>query len=74
MKILGAEVTTASFAMYTFSIAVLVQALVLVTFSSVADHGSNRKRLLLGFAAAGGIASMLFVVSSLSHRLARRSP
>ena len=63
VKILGAEVTTASFAMYTFSIAVLVQALVLVSFSSVADHGSNRKRLLLGFAGVGGCASMLFLVS-----------
>lgn len=35
----GREISTASFAMYTFSIAVLVQALVLVSFSSVADHG-----------------------------------
>jgi len=35
----GKEVSTASFAMYTFSVAVLVQALVLVSFSSVADHG-----------------------------------
>lgn len=35
----GREISTASFAMYTFSIAVLVQALVLVSFSSVADYG-----------------------------------
>ena len=35
----GFEITTASFAMYTFSLAVLVQALALVSFSSVADHG-----------------------------------
>lgn len=35
----GREVSTASFAMYTFSVAVLVQALVLISFSSVADHG-----------------------------------
>jgi MFS transporter, UMF1 family len=39
IRIFGAEVTTASFAMYTFSVAVFVQALVLVSFSSVADHG-----------------------------------
>lgn len=37
----GRPVSTASFAMYTFSVAVLVQALVLVSFSSVADHGKN---------------------------------
>jgi UMF1 family MFS transporter len=35
----GGEVTTASFAMYTFSLAVLVQALSLISFSSVADYG-----------------------------------
>lgn len=35
----GREVSTASYAMYTFSAAVLVQALVLVSFSAVADHG-----------------------------------
>jgi len=36
---LGSEITTASFAMYTFSLAVLIQALTLVSFSSFADHG-----------------------------------
>jgi MFS-type transporter involved in bile tolerance (Atg22 family) len=39
VNVLGAEITTSSFAMYTFSIAVFVQALALVSFSSVADHG-----------------------------------
>ena len=34
------SISTASFAMYTFSAAVLVQALVLISFSSVADYGS----------------------------------
>lgn len=37
---LGGDVTTASFAMYTFSAAVLMQAIVLVCFSSFADHGA----------------------------------
>lgn len=35
----GTEVTTASFAMYTFSVAVFIQALTLASFSSVADYG-----------------------------------
>jgi hypothetical protein len=39
IHIFGSEVTTASFAMYTFSLAVLVQALSLISFSSVADYG-----------------------------------
>lgn len=63
VTVFGIEVTTASFAMYTFSIAVFVQALVLVSFSSVADCGSNRKRLLLAFAFVGGLSSMSFLVS-----------
>jgi len=36
----GRNVSTASFAMYTFSVAVLIQALVLISFSSVADYGA----------------------------------
>lgn len=39
VNILGAEITTASFAMYTFSAAVFIQSMALVSFSSVADHG-----------------------------------
>ena len=37
--LLGSEINTASFAMYTFSLAVLVQALTLVSFSALADYG-----------------------------------
>lgn len=39
--LLGARVNTASFAMYTFSLAVFIQALVLVSFSSMADYGKE---------------------------------
>lgn len=39
INVLGAEITTASFAMYTFSMAVFIQALALISFSSVADYG-----------------------------------
>ena len=41
IHIFGGEMTTASFAMYTFSLAVLVQALSLISFSSVADYGKS---------------------------------
>jgi UMF1 family MFS transporter len=40
---LGAEVTTASFAMYTTSAAVLTQAVTLICFSSFADYGTYVK-------------------------------
>ena len=35
----GRETSTSSFALYTFSMAVLLQALTLITFSPVADYG-----------------------------------
>lgn len=39
INFLGSDISTSSFAMYTFSAAVLVQALTLICFSSFADHG-----------------------------------
>ncbi|KAF4305884.1 Major facilitator superfamily domain general substrate transporter [Botryosphaeria dothidea] len=59
--ILGAEVNTASFAMYTFSISVLIQALLIISMSGAADHGRYRKSFLLNFAFIGSIATMLFL-------------
>ncbi|CAG8972465.1 hypothetical protein HYALB_00001154 [Hymenoscyphus albidus] len=61
VSVFGTEVTTSSFAMYTFSMAVFVQALALISFSSVADYGSYRKKLLLGFGFTGATTSMLFI-------------
>ncbi|KAH8592983.1 putative MFS transporter family protein [Bisporella sp. PMI_857] len=62
IKPLGFEITTASFAMYTFSAAVFIQALALVSFSSVADHGAYRKKLLIAFGFVGATTSMLFLL------------
>ena len=61
IRLLGAEINTASFAMYTFSLSVLVQALLIISMSGAADHGNYRKRLLLSFAFTGAIATMLFI-------------
>lgn len=41
IPVLG-NMTTSSFALYTFSVSVFVQALALVSFSAVADHGKYR--------------------------------
>lgn len=60
-RIFGHEVNTASFAMYTFSVSVLIQSLLVVTMSGAADHGRYRKTLLLTFATTGAIATMLFL-------------
>lgn len=61
IHLLGAEINTASFAMYTFSISVLVQSLLIVSISAAADHGNYRKKLLLSFAFVGSAATMLFL-------------
>lgn len=61
VSILGLDVNTASFAMYTFSISVFLQAIVVITFSGAADHGKYRKTLLLSFAYIGAITTMLFL-------------
>lgn len=47
--------------MYTFSISVLVQALLIISMSGAADHGRHRKNLLLNFAIIGSLATMLFL-------------
>src|ERR1700721_3549954 len=59
--VLGMEINTASFAMYTFSMSVLIQALLVISISCAADHGNYRKRLLLAFAFVGATATMLFL-------------
>ncbi|KAE8849506.1 hypothetical protein HRS9122_03522 [Pyrenophora teres f. teres] len=41
VRYLGKDMSTSSFAMYTFSTAVLLQALVLICFSSFADHDNS---------------------------------
>ncbi|KAH7137197.1 autophagy-related protein 22-like protein [Dactylonectria estremocensis] len=62
--VLGMEINTASFAMYTFSVSVLVQALLVVSISCAADHGNYRKKLLLAFAWAGSFAVMCYIFVS----------
>ncbi|RMD43983.1 hypothetical protein DV735_g1147, partial [Chaetothyriales sp. CBS 134920] len=61
VHIWGLDINTASFAMYAFSISVLVQALLIISMSAAADHGRYRKTLLLVFAFAGSISIMLFI-------------
>ncbi|KAF2429665.1 MFS general substrate transporter [Tothia fuscella] len=61
VKILGMEINTASFAMYTFSFSVLVQAMLIISMSGAADHGRWRKTLLLTFGFTGALATMLFL-------------
>ncbi|KAE8146253.1 autophagy-related protein 22-like protein [Aspergillus avenaceus] len=61
VHIFGIEVNTASFAMYTFSVSVLVQSVLIISMSGAADHGHYRKLFLLLFALIGSISTMLFL-------------
>ncbi|KAI1499200.1 autophagy-related protein 22-like protein [Biscogniauxia marginata] len=61
VTIFGLDINTASFAMYTFSISVLLQALLVVSISCAADHGNYRKRLLLTFAWTGSFCVMCYI-------------
>ena len=63
VSFLGADINTASFAMYTFSVSVLVQALLIISMSGAADHGLYRKSLLLSFAFTGSVSTMLFLAA-----------
>ena len=62
--VLGIPINTASFAMYTFSVSVLVQALLVVSISCAADHGNYRKKLLLSFAWLGSACVMAYIFIS----------
>ncbi|KAL8288548.1 hypothetical protein RB597_000599 [Gaeumannomyces tritici] len=61
VNVLGVEINTASFAMYTFSVSVLLQALLVVSISCAADHGNYRKKLLLIFAGIGSASVMAYI-------------
>ncbi|KAI9823577.1 MAG: Autophagy protein 22 [Thelocarpon impressellum] len=59
--LLGLEINTASFAMYTFSLSVLIQALLIISMSGAADHGNYRKTFLIGLGLMGAVSTMLFL-------------
>lgn len=53
-------VDTSSYALYTFSLSVLVQAICVISMSGAADKGSYRKTLLIWFAVLGGVTTMMY--------------
>ncbi|WEW57951.1 Autophagy protein 22 [Emydomyces testavorans] len=59
--VLGFEVNTASFAMYTFSLSVFIQSVLIISVSAAADHGVYRKTFLLIFAVMGALSMTLFL-------------
>ncbi|KAL5114017.1 Autophagy protein 22 [Pleosporales sp. CAS-2024a] len=61
IEFLGRTMSSSSFAMYTFSAAVLVQAVVLIGGSSFADYGPYRKKMLLALGYMGSMTSASFI-------------
>ncbi|KAK9465596.1 autophagy-related protein 22-like protein [Lipomyces arxii] len=66
VPVLGTYVDPASFALYTFSTSVFLQAITVISMSGAADRGNFRKKLLLAFSCLGGLSAILlvFAVSS----------
>lgn len=58
--VFGKYIDTSSYALYTFSISVLVQTLVVISMSGAADRGHFRKTLLISFGIVGSLITMLF--------------
>lgn len=65
----GFYVVTSSFALYTFSLSVLVQTLVVISMSGAADRGKFRKRLIVWFGCVGAIATCGFLFVTSNHYL-----
>lgn len=60
--VLGQYIDTSSYALYTFSLSVAVQTLVVISMSGAADRGHYRKQLLLAFGICGALVTILFRV------------
>ncbi|KAL4062430.1 autophagy-related protein 22-like protein [Scleroderma yunnanense] len=69
VKIGWAWIDTASFSLYVYSMSVALQALTVISMSSIADRPTCRKPLLLTFAAIGSFSAMLFLPLSSSSPL-----
>lgn len=61
IKFFGIYIDTASFPLYTFSLSVLLQVIVVISMSGAADRGRFRKQLLLFFGIMGALTTGLFV-------------
>ncbi|KAJ3115787.1 Autophagy protein 22 [Physocladia obscura] len=60
-EIAGAWVDPSSFSLYTTAFSVLLQAIVFISLGALADHGSFRKRFMIGFMACAIISCMCMI-------------
>lgn len=54
-------IDTSSYALYTFSVSVLIQTICVISMSGMADRGAHRKQLLIGFAVFGALSTMSYL-------------
>ncbi|CAG8463973.1 3399_t:CDS:2 [Funneliformis caledonium] len=62
IKIAGVYIDTDSFSFYVVSLSVLLQSLLLISCTSLADHGANRKKFLLFFSTVGAVATICYAL------------
>lgn len=62
-------IDTSSFALYTFSLSVLVQTLVVISMSGAADRGKFRKKLIVWFGTVGALSTCGFLFVNANHYL-----
>lgn len=67
VKVLLWYIDTSSLPLYTFSVSVLVQTLVVISITGLADRGAHRKRLLVTFAVVGAASVILMSLISAKH-------
>ncbi|CAI2165694.1 11065_t:CDS:2 [Funneliformis geosporum] len=62
INIAGFYIDTASFSFYVVSLSVLLQSILFISCSSLADHGANRKKFLLFFSTVGAFATICYAL------------
>lgn len=55
-------IDTASYALYTFSLAVLLQTICVMTMSGIADNSNKKKTLLVSFGIIGSVSTCMFLL------------
>lgn len=53
-------IDTSSYALYTFSVSVLLQTVCVLTVSGISDNSTHKKLLILSFGFIGGFTTMMF--------------
>ena len=67
VKLGSVWIDTTSLPLYTFSVSVLVQMVVVISISGLADRGAHRKSLLVGFAILGALGTIVMGAIGHSH-------